>query len=55
MATGNMTLTTADKHIGEVWPRDVIRAEEFSLIIAPRVYRQWKFAGHGDVYHTQTP
>ncbi len=51
MATGNMTTTTAEKHIGEVWPRDVIRAEEFSLVIAPRVYRQWKFAGYGDVYH----
>lgn len=51
MATGNMTLTTADKHIGEVWPQDVIRAEEFSLVIAPRVYRKWKFAGYGDVYH----
>ena len=51
MATGNMTITTAEKHIGEVWPGSVIRAEEFSLMIAPRVYRKWKFAGHGDVYH----
>lgn len=46
-----MTTTTADKHIGEMWPGYVIRAEEFSLVIAPRVFRQWKFAGHGDVYH----
>lgn len=51
MATGLMTVTTAEKHIGEVWPRDVIRSEEFSLVIAPRVYRNWKFAGYGDVYH----
>lgn len=51
MATGNMTVTTAALHIGEVWPGSVIRAEEFSLVIAPRVYRKWKFAGHGDVYH----
>ena len=51
MATGNMTITTADKHIGEVWVTDVLRAQEFKLVIAPRVFRQWKFAGHGDVYH----
>ena len=51
MASGPMTITTADKHIGEVWPSAVIRAEEFSLVIAPRVYREWKFAGFGDVYH----
>lgn len=47
----NVTTTTADKHIGEVWPQDVIRAQEFKLVIAPRVYREWKFAGFGDVYH----
>ena len=46
-----MTVTTAALHIDEVWPGDVIRAQEFNLIIAPRVYREWKFAGHGDVYH----
>ena len=46
-----MTITTAALHIGEVWPSDVIRAQEFELVIAPRVFRQWKFAGHGDVYH----
>ena len=51
MATGNYTTTVVDKHIDEVWPGDVIRAQEFSLVIAPRVYREWKFAGHGDVYH----
>lgn len=51
MAVGNMTITTAAVHIDEVWPGDVIRAQEFKLVIAPRVYREWKFAGHGDVYH----
>jgi len=46
-----MTVTTAEKHIGEVWPKSIIRAQEFKLVIAPRVYREWKFAGFGDVYH----
>jgi len=45
-----MTITTAAAHIDQVWPKDVIRAQEFKLVIAPRVYRQWKFAGHGDTY-----
>ena len=47
----NVTVTTAAIHIGEVWPKDVIRSQEFNLVIAPRVYREWKFVGHGDVYH----
>ena len=47
----NVTTTTAAFHIGEVWPKDVIRSQEFNLVIAPRVYREWKFVGHGDVYH----
>lgn len=51
MATGNMTVTTAAIHIDEVWPSDVIRAQEFNLVIAPRVFRDWTFQGHGDVYH----
>ena len=51
MASGNMTVTTAAVHIGEVWPKDVIRAQEFKLVIAPRVFRGWRFAGYGDVYH----
>ena len=51
MASGNMTTTTADKHIGEVWPKAVLRAQEFKLVIAPRVFREWKFVGYGDVYH----
>lgn len=29
----------------------MIRAQEFKLQIAPRVFREWKFAGFGDVYH----
>ncbi len=46
-----VTDTTAAVHIPEVWPRDVIRSQEFKLIIAPRVFRDWKFAGFGDIYH----
>lgn len=51
MATGSQTVTTAAKHIDEVWVDGVIRAREFKLVIAPRVDRSWNFAGHGDVYH----
>lgn len=51
MATGVWTTTIADKHIGEVWPGAVIRAQEFNIVWADKVYRKWKFAGHGDVYH----
>jgi len=47
----NMTVTTAAAHIGEVWIPEVIRAQEFSLEIAPRVWRKWEFKGFGDVYH----
>jgi len=51
MATGVWTPTEAAAHIDEVWVPSVIQAQEFRLEIAPRVYREWKFAGHGDVYH----
>ena len=51
MATGNQTVTTADKHIDDVWVDGVLRAREFKLVIAPRVDRSWEFKGHGDVYH----
>lgn len=51
MATGPMTPPTAAVHIGEVWIPDVIRAAEFSIEVAPRVYRKWEFKGMGDVYH----
>lgn len=47
----NMTVTTSAVHIGEVWVKDMIRAQEFKLVIAPNVWRKWKFQGHGDVYH----
>ena len=46
-----VTQTTAAIHIPEVWTTDIIRAQEFNLVIAPRVDRSWKFMGFGDVYH----
>ena len=51
MATGNITASTADKHIDDVWVEGVIRALEFALVIAPAVDRSWDFIGHGDTYH----
>lgn len=51
MATGNITRTTADKHIDEVWVEGTIRALEFNLVIAPSVDRSWDYVGHGDTYH----
>lgn len=51
MANGNQTITTADKHIDEVWVEGVIRSLEFALIIAAKVDRSWDYKGHGDVYH----
>ena len=51
MATGNMTVTTAAVHIGEVWVKDMLRAQEFKTVIAPNVFRDWTYDGHGDVYH----
>jgi hypothetical protein len=47
----NMTVTTEASHIGEVWVDDVISAQEFSFEFTPKVYRKWRFVGHGDVYH----
>jgi hypothetical protein len=47
----NITTTTAAVHIGEVWPGEVISAEEFKTVIAAKVDRAWKFIGKGDVYH----
>lgn len=46
-----MTPTTAAAHIGEVWVPEVIRAQEFGLEMAPRVFRDWTYKGYGDVYH----
>lgn len=37
MATGNITRTTANVHIGEVWAVEIIRAAKFKLNIQPRV------------------
>ena len=53
MATGNQTITTADKHIDEVWVDGVLRSLEFKLVIAPAVDRSWDYKGHGDVYHKE--
>jgi hypothetical protein len=48
-----MTPTTADKQIGEVWVPDVIRAQEFELLIGQRVNKKYEanYPGHGDVVH----
>jgi len=51
VANGNSTVTTAEKHIDEVWVDGVIRAAEFELVIAPTVDRSWEYKDHGDVYH----
>ena len=51
MANGNVTVTTADKHIDDVWVEGTIRALEFALVVAPAVDRTWDFVGHGDTYH----
>ena len=47
----NMTTVTEAAHIGEVWVDDIIRAQEFSFEITPRVNRKWTFKGYGDIYH----
>jgi len=51
MATGNITVTTSDKHIDDVWVEGVIRALMFETVIAENVDRSWDFVGHGDTYH----
>lgn len=53
MATGSHTPTTADKHIPDVWTNEILRSEEFACVIQQTVNRDWKFAGHGDVYHVR--
>ena len=50
MASSNMTVTTADKHIPDVFMTDVLSAEEFAIEIAPHVDRSWEFKGFGDTY-----
>lgn len=47
----NFDVTTSAAHISEEWVNDVIRAQEFSFEITPRVFRQWKYVGHGDTFH----
>lgn len=47
----NITTTTAAAHISEMWVQDVIRAQEFNLVIAARCNRAWKYMQGGDVYH----
>lgn len=37
MASGNITRTTANVHIGEVWPVEIIKAARFELLIQPRI------------------
>lgn len=37
MASGNVTRATANVHIGEVWPVEIIKAAKFELLIQPRV------------------
>ena len=48
----NITGTTADKFIDEIWSNELNRAVEFKLIIAG-LFADWskKMAGHGDVFH----
>lgn len=50
MASGNMTVTTADKHIPDVFMQGVLASEEFEIEIAPRVDRSWEWKGMGDTY-----
>lgn len=52
MATGNQTITTAAKHIDEIWVDGVLRAAEFELVIVPTIDRSWEpNYQHGDVFH----
>ena len=53
MATGIYTPTEADKHIDEVWTTDIIRAQEFELLIGKRVHQKYDYPGHGDVHHVR--
>lgn len=51
MANGPYTVTTAEKHIDEVWEVGTIDALEFECKLGNLVDKSWKFVGHGDVYH----
>ena len=48
----NVTSTTAEKFIDDVWDPELNRAIEFDIIIAG-LFADWtkKMAGHGDVFH----
>jgi len=48
----NVTATTADKFINEVWSDELNRAIEYDIVIAG-LFSDWtrKMAGSGDVFH----
>lgn len=48
-----MTPTTADKHIREVWAKDVLSARQFKQVVADFVDKSWakELQGWGDVIH----
>jgi hypothetical protein len=48
----NVTATTADKFIDDVWSTELNRAIEFDIVIAG-LFADWtsKMAGHGDIFH----
>ena len=47
----NVTATTADKFIDDIWSNELNRAVEFKLVIAA-LFSDWtsKMAGHGDIF-----
>ena len=48
----NVTSTTADKFIDDVWSAELNRAIEFKLVIAS-LFSDWssRMTGHGDIFH----
>lgn len=54
MASSNVTVTTADKHIPDIWVDGLLRAQEFDMKWAPRVDRSWgKDYKFGDIFRKQ--
>lgn len=51
MATGANTVTTGAVHIDEIFEMGTIDSLEFNAPLAGMVDKNWKFVGHGDVYH----
>ena len=53
MATGITTPTTADKHIREVWAREIMGARQHKLIVGEFVDKHWtkELGGWGDKIH----